>query len=208
MKHIESYDENKEDVILSARSNSCGEWSMTMNKLKGIAWADLLLGILLLIMAYFTVTNPTTAFTAFVMAYGMLMILTGIREIIFYFSFSKTVGASSVLTVVLGIANIVLGGIVLFNISIGALTLTTIFPIWIILRSITDIAEASALKDISGSGMYWLTIIMGVISIFLGVLLLFNPFASAITMIYYAAILMALLAVQSIITAFMLFKAK
>lgn len=55
-----------------------------MRRRSGYGWFELIIGILLVILGVFTFIRPENTLTAIVIVYGLIAVITGISDIIFY----------------------------------------------------------------------------------------------------------------------------
>ena len=63
-----------------------------MRKYSRCRWLELVEGILLIILGIITLVFPTSAFWGFSIIYGVMAIVTGIADIIFYVKMEKYMG--------------------------------------------------------------------------------------------------------------------
>ena len=55
-----------------------------MRRRSGYGWFELIIGILLVILGIFTFIRPENTLTGIVIVYGLIAVITGISDIIFY----------------------------------------------------------------------------------------------------------------------------
>lgn len=144
-----------------------------MQKEQSFNWGLLILGILFIIISVFAFRNPTASILTVVYLFGFGALFKGIYEI-FIHRRVKNMDAYSNGLLILGIIDIILGLIILFNIFGGIIALPYIFGIWFIIDSIGTLATAGALRQVS-TGRYWLAIIFGILGIIVGIALFMNP---------------------------------
>ena len=90
-----------------------------MKNRKTLGWGELILGILLIILGIYTFINPSGAIRGVTFIYGLVALITGIIDIIFYIKLEERTGTSPVLSLVGGIISIIAGFLILFNLGIG-----------------------------------------------------------------------------------------
>lgn len=99
------------------------------------------------------------------------------------------------------ILDIALGVIVLVYPRWGVLYLAILFALWFIIDSIMEIKAAQLFKDFHRGYAIWL-IILGVISTVLGVILLFSPLLSALTIVWLISAMLLVFGIMHVIQAF------
>ncbi|MCI2149560.1 HdeD family acid-resistance protein [Bifidobacterium crudilactis] len=150
---------------------------------KKINWDYFFVGILFIITALVSFSNPASNLVALVYGFAILAIIKGVSELTLRRRIDEFTGAKNVYILVLGIVDILLGVFLIFNASVGVIALPYIFAIWFILDSIFELAVASVYRNTAGN-YYWFDIVMNVLGIVLGIILLFNPVSSALTLAF------------------------
>lgn len=172
-----------------------------MTKRSTLGWLELILGILFIVLGIYTLVKADVALGGIVIVYGLLAILTGIVDIVLYVKLDRRLGIGPVLTLVAGILSILCGVLILFNVGAGAWALSILFPIWFIMHCIVGLCYSGVTKRVSGTGMFVLMLILNILGIILGMLMLFNPWASALTLVYFVGFYLVLLGIQSLVLA-------
>ncbi len=114
---------------------------MTMKNKRAVGWIELILGILLIILAIYSFISPATALTGFTLLYGILALITGVVDIVFYVQLERHTGFGPVLSLVSGILSILAGILIVFNLSAGTWVLVILFPIWFIAHCISRLTH-------------------------------------------------------------------
>ena len=160
---------------------------------------EILLGILFIFLAIYTLTHPLRGAGFLVILYAISAIVTGIFDIFAYVNMKKNGTATGgELSIVSAILTLIVGIILVFSPGTGVWVLTFLFPIWFILHAVMRLSTISLIKESGGKGLYWFTLIINVICIILGVLMLFDPAASFITFTYLVAFYLFLAGFSSI----------
>lgn len=158
-----------------------------------------------IIVSFIAFRNPDASLVAIVIYFGILALLKGIfglfarNEIERWFGPYST--TPSTLILVESVFDIIIGLILLFNVPLGIASLPFIFSIWFVFESILNISRGNPLKE-NNSGLYWFTVIASIIGVILGVLLIFNPFASLLTVSYLVGFYFLFAGVRAVILAF------
>lgn len=164
-----------------------------------LGWVEIILGLLMIALGIYTMMNPTTALVAIVIVYAIVAIITGIADFVIYYRLEKRGGFGSAMMIISGILNIIVGILLLFNIGAGAWTLSILFPIWFIIHCIARLANIDFVKTFGSRFEYWVLMIANIIGVVLGIMLLFNPFASAVSLVYFVAAYLVVEGVSSLI---------
>lgn len=174
-----------------------------MKELKQFRWFLLVTGILILLLGLFMFTTPLENLVAVAIFIALAMLLSGISEIVCFFSEDKT-GRSTWL-LASGILSMLFGMWVLFGSGMPAMVvaLPLIFAIWILTGGIMRSIGAFKLKEV-GVGSWWIILIIGLLSAVLGFILMFSPVMSAFVAAYTLAFIITLHGLNNIFIFFTL----
>lgn len=165
-------------------------------------WLELILGILFIALGIYTFMNPSNSFAGVVAIYGVAAIVTGIVDIVLYVKLERRTGFGPVTSLVTGIFSILAGILILFNPDVGGWAISILFPVWFISHCISRLANTSITRFVAGPAYNTFSLIVNILGIFLGIMLLFNPVASAYSFTYIIGIYLIVLGVGSIVMAF------
>ena len=174
-----------------------------MVKRNEFKWIDLLVGIIFVLISIYTFRNPGLSLSGFVVTYGILAVISGVADISFYVRLERHTGFGPVVALVAGILNILLGFFLIMNSEIGAFAVAILFPIWFIAHCIGQLTNIGLIRLCGSEAQYWVTLIVNVLGLILGIMLLFNPFASAVSMVYIAGLYLLFVGIGHIISAFL-----
>ncbi len=170
-----------------------------MNTRKRLGWLELIEGILLLILGIITLFQPREALRSFVAVYGIIALLTGLVDIAFYIVMERHTGFGPTISLVTGILSVLAGCALIAHPEIGLNLLLIIFPIWFLTHCISRLTHLNIVRLVAGKGSYYLTLISNVLGIVLGVLMLFDPMLSFVSMGALIGSDLILLGVESIV---------
>ncbi|NLW77947.1 MAG: hypothetical protein GXY32_00850 [Ruminococcaceae bacterium] len=159
----------------------------------GFGWGYLIIGILFIIVSLISFYNPGGDLTALAFVFAILAVLNGIRLIMGR--------RGSVLRLVAGILNIIIGVFLILNIYIAAAALPLVFAIWFIVESLFRLLTVGATRAM-GTGYFVFSIIINILGIVLGILLLFNPITAALTLSFLVGFYLMLAGIECIVLAF------
>lgn len=174
---------------------------MEESKKQGFDWGSLLLGILFVITSLLSFQDPTGNLVAIVLVFAIFAIIKGIFEIFMRNKLKQLTGYKAHAPIVVGIIDIIIGIYFLFNLNVGIAVLPFVFAIWFILDSLFGLVTIDLAKSVS-TGYYWFTLIVDIIGLILGVVLLFNPLSSALTLSFLVGFYFMLFGITQIVYAF------
>lgn len=146
--------------------------------LKKFAKSSLVISIVLIILALFLIFKPTESLNFIVILIGIVLAILGIMHMISYFSSSKEFKSLS-FELIEGIAYICTGILLIINPNLINEFLATLVGAWMIIQSIIRFQFAFNLKAIDNKG-WAVMLILSIITFILGVVIIFNPFATLI----------------------------
>ncbi|QQO08983.1 HdeD family acid-resistance protein [Breznakiella homolactica] len=158
-----------------------------------LKWGYLLLGILLCVTALIAFRNPLSDIFSITILFGITAVLSGIWFIIS--------NEGRTIQVIMGLIDILLGFLLLFNIPRGAIAVPFVFALWFILESVFRLSKLKYAKMV-GTGFFWLSLVINILCILAGIALLFNPVATVITISFILGFYFMLAGVESIVYAF------
>lgn len=138
---------------------------------------SILISVLLIILSLFLIFSPTTSLNVIMIAIGVILAVNGIFHSIAYFSGPKELKMFS-FELTEGVLSLIIGIIFIFNPSIINTFLSLIIGAWIILKSITSIQLSLNIRESTSNWI--LMLVVSIVTLFLGIIMLFNPFATNI----------------------------
>lgn len=172
-----------------------------MRRRSGFGWLELVIGIALILLGIFAFVKPDLALTSLIFAYGIAAVIMGIADIVLFIEMERYTGFGPMLALISGVLSVMTGLMLVVYPGTGALVLTMLFPIWFIAHSISRLAHLGHIRFIAGNGMYYFTLIVNLIGLFLGILMVFNPLFTLTTIRYFASTYLILLGVDSVAMA-------
>lgn len=172
-----------------------------MRRRSGFGWFELVIGILLIILGIFTFVRPESTLTGVVVIYGLIAVITGISDIIFYVKMEQHIGFGPTISLVSGILSVMAGIMLLVYPDAGKWILALLFPIWFIAHCISKLSHLNIIRITAGSFYYYFSLIMNILGLVLGVLMLIKPAVSLLSVGVIIGIYLVLLGIDSIVTA-------
>lgn len=172
-----------------------------MRRRSAFGWGELIIGILLLILGILTFARPAGVLTGIVFVYGILAVITGVADIALYVKIERRTGFGPAVSLVTGILSILAGILLMFNPGAGQWALIVLFPIWFIAHCISRLTHLSIIRLTSGSGYYYFTLIANILGLLLGIVMIFNPFLSFLSVSYIIGFYLILAGVDHLVLA-------
>lgn len=165
-------------------------------------YIPLIIGILLILLGFYTITTPLTSFLALTLLFSWSFIITGLLEIIFAIQNKDEIeGWGWYLTG--GILYTLFGILLLSNPAVSAMTLTFVVGFYIMFRSIQLMAFSFDLKNYGSKNWGWILIwaILGVIFSFI---LLWNPAFAGLSLVIWTGMAIISIGFSACFLAFQL----
>lgn len=173
-----------------------------MTKRSKFGWLNFFLGLLLVALGVYTFIYPQIALSGLVVVYSIMAIVVGITDIVFYIQLKSGTGFGPAVSLVTGIISVLAGFMLLLNPVLGVWIFSIVFPIWFIAHSISRLANYKFIRMVAGKAMSIISLILNIIGIVLGVLMLFNPIVSSLSLGYLVATALVVHGVGNIVEAF------
>lgn len=163
-----------------------------LQRLTRFWWLIVLRGVVSVIFAIIAFTNPTLAFEALIFVLGVFLIADGATAI--FLGIRMRGHDDDWWSILLeGVLGVGLGLVALINPELTAAGLVLVLALWFLLTGFFEIATAVKLrKEIENE---WLLGLAGVVSIALGALMIVNPNAGAVSIMWWLGIYAALFGV-------------
>lgn len=168
--------------------------------IKKYAKNSLLISLLLIVFSLFLIFKPAQSIALVMTILGLIIVANGIVRTISYFTTKKEYRMYNI-DLFQGIICIISGFVIIFKPTIIFTFLQFIVGIWMIIQSIIKIQIALNLRELSSK--YWLSsLIISIITLILGLIIIFNPFATTITLTTICGIMLLISEISTIYEAF------
>lgn len=138
-------------------------------------WMLLIAGLLLIIGGIAVFVNPVESYITLSMMFGIMMLITGLAELIIAIT-SHNFFAIRSYTIVGGIIDMIIGILLCCNIGVTAIILPIILGVYLLYHSFMIIGFGSDLEAFNVKGYGW-PLAGGVVLLILSILILINPFS-------------------------------
>ncbi|MDE1190943.1 MAG: HdeD family acid-resistance protein [Arachidicoccus sp.] len=154
-----------------------------ISKIAKYWYLPLIIGILYIILGVYVLNTPVESFLTLSVLFSIGFLVSGILEIGFSIANSSLL-AGWIWGLISGLIDLFIGIFLIRRPELQPFTLTLFFGFWLLFRSFTTIGTSVELKRLPGSGWGWL-LILGILSVFASVVLIWNPFLSGYTLILF-----------------------
>lgn len=164
-------------------------------------WFGFIVGIFSLWVGYLVMTNPLRSISAVAIFFGIFAIVRGIYQLWFGSQLNKYLGTGSGYAIFSAIISILVGILFISNLKVGVYGITYMFAIWFLIDSIFQLFTAR-FYSFFGKGYYWLIVVLGALSLFFAIILLFNPVLAMGFVVFMLAFFFIATGIAEIIEAF------
>lgn len=170
-----------------------------INSERKFDWFSLVIGILWVILGAAAINSPSTAINVIAVFVGIGALAKGIYTL--WLRRAIQINSKMTLLIISSVVDIILGIIFLFRIHFGFGIIAYLFAFWFIFDSILQLVIDHFFKAMNRS-YFDILIVLNIITLILGVVLLFNPMLSIYTLIGVVAFYLFLIGITKIIQAF------
>ncbi len=149
--------------------------------MRNVKWHTLLLSVLYLILGVFLIAAPGVTLNAVCNLIGVTVLVCGVVQLVRYFRRKEALWFAP-LTLCFGILCLALGGFLLLRSDIVISILPVMFGLFVVFDSISRIQNALELRRCQ-YGSWKSFLLLGLLSVALGVLMIVNPFATMETLV-------------------------
>lgn len=146
-----------------------------MRRRSGYGWFELIVGILLVIFGVYTLIHPGKTLTWIVVLYGLIAVITGISDIVFYVRADRYTGFGPIVSLISGIFSVMAGFMLLVYPNAGKWIMILLLPIWFIAHGISRLSHLRIVRYAAGNVYYYVTLIVNIIEIILGCMMIIWP---------------------------------
>lgn len=165
-------------------------------------WMLLVKGIIFIVLAIFIFGHPVEALIGLGIYIGIALLFTGLILIFISVSARKSMDSWG-WKFAAGVLDVLLGFMLLAHPGVTAVVLPFIIGFWVMFYGIILLTDAFGLKK-AGLKVWTYQLFTGILTIILGYLITFNPFAGALTITMMIAIPLMLFGIFNVVSAFSL----
>ena len=162
---------------------------------------ELVIGILLVVLGLLTFVHPQRVLSWVVVIYGVLAIISGASDIVFYVKAEQFTGFGPTVSLITGILSIMAGFMLIVYPGTGTYIMVLIIPIWFIAHCISRLSHLNVVRYSVGSAYYWISMILNILGIVLGVMMIIRPYISFMAAGFVIGLYLVITGVDMIVTA-------
>lgn len=159
---------------------------MILEYIKKYERKSVFVSALIVIFSLFLIFKPETTLNLFVTLFGILLLLDGIWQLYVYFKNNRQ-GVTINMKLVKGVIIAIIGIFTLFNTKVIISILPLVIGAWIIIKSLLKLQLVSELRKTNAPN-WKLLLIYSIITIVLGIIIVLNPFDTAVAITVMAGI--------------------
>lgn len=169
-----------------------------MRRRSGYGWFELIIGIMLVVLGIFTFIRSGSTLTGIVILYGLVAVITGISDLIFYVRTERYTGFGSAVSLISGIFSIMAGVMLLVYPGAGRWVMVLLLPLWFIAHCVSRLSHLNFIRVTAGEIYYWFALIVNIIGIILGIMMIVRPMLSLFSAGFLIGTYLILLGVDNI----------
>lgn len=169
-----------------------------MRRRSGYGWFELIIGIMLVVLGIFTFIRPGSTLMGIVILYGLVAVITGISDLIFYVRTERYTGFGPAVSLISGIFSIMAGVMLLVYPGAGRWVMVLLLPLWFIAHCVSRLSHLNFIRVTAGEIYYWFALIVNIIGIILGIMMIARPMLSLFSAGFLIGTYLILLGVDNI----------
>lgn len=173
-----------------------------MRNRSGFGWIEFISGLCMLLLGIFTIFRPESMFTWLVAVYGLLAIITGVCDIVFYIKTERYTGFCPIIALISGILSVMAGAVLLAHPGMGKWILAVLFPLWFIAHCISRLMHLDMIRFTAGRTYCYISLVINVLGLILGIMMLVQPIYSFIAVGTLVGIYLIASGLEKIVIAF------
>lgn len=173
-----------------------------MRKRSGFGWIEFVSGLCMLLLGIFTIYRPQSMFTWIAAIYGLLAVITGVCDIVFYIKTERYTGFGPIIALISGILSVMTGAVLLAHPEVGKWILSVLFPLWFIAHCISRLTHLNTIRFTAGRTFYYISLIINILGLILGIMMLLQPVLTFIAAGILVGVYLIASGVETIVIAF------
>ncbi len=172
-----------------------------MRRRSGYVLLEWIIGILFIVFGIYSYIRPDNMLTGIVILYGVIAIVSGIADILFYIRTDRYTGFGPTICLISGIFSIMAGFMLAVYPNAGKWILVLLLPVWFIAHCVSRLTHLNYIRIMAGKFYYYLTLAVNVVGIVLGCLMILRPAVALFSTGFLIGTYFILLGVDCILTA-------
>ena len=160
-------------------------------------WIPVLTGVFLIALSIFFISKPVSAFLGFTVLFGWMIFTDGGMNLIFAIR-NRKIFDSWIWHLLIGIFEILVGVVLLFQPQISAESLLIFAGFWLMYSAVSKMSYAFVLKK-SGVQKWWITLISGIITSVFAFFITANPIFGILGIVYLVSLTILISGITALI---------
>jgi len=160
-------------------------------------WIPVLTGVFLIALSIFFISKPVSAFLGFTVLFGWMIFTDGGMNLIFAIR-NRKIFDSWIWHLLIGIFEILVGVVLLFQPQISAESLILFAGFWLMYSAVSKISYSFVLKK-SGTKNWWFTLISGIITFIFAFFMIANPVLGIFGIVYLTSLTILISGITALI---------
>ncbi len=169
-------------------------------KIKRMNITSIIFSVVFILIGAFLLARPEDAIHLVSYALGILLILWGIISIIQFFT-DKESDSYLEIGFIIGVFIFIFGLIIIIKPNIVASIIPLLLGIWMLINGVTKLSYALTLNKLTSAAG---SIIISLLIVILGILLIFNPFEGAKTLVQILGVCIIIYSILDVIESFVI----
>ncbi|MCH3986765.1 MAG: DUF308 domain-containing protein [Lachnospiraceae bacterium] len=170
-----------------------------MKNRSGFGWMELITGILMIILGVLSFVKPAEFISGLIFLYGIIAVITGIVDIIFFMKVSRRTGIGPTISLVTGTVSLMAGVMLMLAPGMGQWIVAFLFPLWFVTHCISGLSHAGLIRSTAGNGAYIATMVLNIFGLFLSILMIISPKYALVSASWLIGLFLVLLGIESVI---------
>ena len=166
-------------------------------KLNMFTIGAILIDVLFIALSVFLIVNPELSVNVAGVLIGIVLIISGLAKII-HFLLNSSRAFLYTSNLLFGILSVLVGALITFNPFSLANMISICVGIWLLIASVYKLGITFQFKR-NSEQTWFFNFVISILTIFIAILLLVNPFASSIILSIYAGIMIFVYAAMDIV---------
>lgn len=173
-----------------------------MRNRSGFGWIEFITGVCMILLGIFSLTSPGSMFASLTILYGVIAIITGVCDIVFYIKAERYTGFGPVVALVCGILSVMAGVMLLTHPEAGVWAASILFPLWFITHCVSRLSHLDLIRITAGTFYFYFSLVVNVLGLILGASMMFEPVFTIFAAGVLIGIYLILSGIESIVLAF------
>jgi uncharacterized membrane protein HdeD (DUF308 family) len=164
----------------------------------GFGWMELVTGILMILLGILSFLEPSEFISGLIYLYGIIAVITGIVDIVFFMKVSRT-GVGPAVSLITGTISLMAGIMLMIAPGMGQWIIAFLFPLWFITHCVSGLSHAGLIRNLAGNGAFIATLILNVCGLILSVMMIISPKYALVSTSWMIGLFLVVLGIGSVI---------